>query len=153
MKSLKLFKPLKNGDLITNFIERRISKSLDKLLDPYEADKRDLPMTVYISQKQANKPCCIEVSRYCHEAHNGGCCSQAIFSMTVPRNQKETSRIIGDTGEIRLLDIVKADKFIRLNSDLLWGVWNMTSDNIVDKYYYYWDHIRRLTDENFKENS
>ena len=146
MESLKLFKRLDNGNL-TAYLERYVPEYLDTLLDPYEPDKTGLPMTVYISQQQQHRPACLEVSQHYPKSNKMCHSSQATFSVMIPRLSSENSRIVGDTGEIKLQDMLKVEKFIQINSKLLLGVWDMTSEDIVDEYYYYWDHIIKLGKE------
>lgn len=143
MTSLKLFRRLNQGNLVS-FLERYVPKKIDRLLDPYITDKTGLPMMIYISQQQHNKPACLEVSQYYPTSIKKNFSSQETFSVTIPRNTQSNTRIIGDTGEITLRDLLKVDKFIQLNSDLLLGVWDMNEDVIVHKYLYYWDHIIKL---------
>ncbi len=51
-----------------------------------------------------------------------------LFSVTIPVTDKQSSRIIGDTGEIHIDDIKNVMRFIQKNRMLLLGHWKEDED-------------------------
>lgn len=123
-------------DLIKTYIQRFEGEHFDTIIDPQFPTETGLPMTVYVSQKQDFRPPSVEVSQYYgrhHSLHN-------IFTVTIPKQKNETCRIVGDTGTIKINDIVKVCRYIRKNRQLLLDVWEHGQDETNEmawKYYLY----------------
>lgn len=47
-----------------------------------------------------------------------------LFSVTIPLTDRQMSRVVGDTGEIKVDDIKSVMRFIQKNRTLLLGHWN-----------------------------
>lgn len=127
-------------DLTKTYVQRYAGKHFDTVIDPKFPAQTGLPMTVYISQKQDNRPASIEVSQFYGNHHN----LQDIFTVTVPRTTDDTPRIIGDTGAIKLQDLAKACRFIELNQNLLLEVWDNGEDESNDLAFNYYEYIVRI---------
>ena len=74
-----------------------------------------LPMTIYISNKNARHGPRIKVSQQYGNQMN----ASELFSMTI----EEDPRIIGKPGRIRVSDIGKVNMFIQANRELLLDYW------------------------------
>jgi hypothetical protein len=78
--------------------------------------KTGLPMVVWVSLKNAPHGPRLNVSQQYGNATAIG----KWFVMTI----EENSRVIGDTGSIRLMDVCRVENFIRKNRSLLRKYWD-----------------------------
>ena len=127
-------------DLTKTYVKRYVGEHFDTVIDPQFPAQTGLPMTVYISQKQDHRPASIEVSQFYGNHHS----LRDIFTITIPRTGDETSRLIGDTGTIKLEDLAKAYRFIEVNRSMLLDVWEHGDDETNDVAWKYYKHIVRI---------
>ena len=127
-------------DLTQTYIKRHEGEHFDTIIDPQFPAQTGLPMTVYVSQKQDSRPASVEVSQFYGNHHS----LTDIFTITIPRRNGETCRIIGDTGMIRVNDIVKVCKYICRNRKLLHDVWEHGEDSSNEVVWHYYKYLKRL---------
>ena len=123
-------------DLTETYVKRYVGEHFDTVIDPQFPAQTGLPMTVYISQKQDHRPASIEVSQFYGNHHN----LKDIFTITIPKTTEDTPRMIGDTGAIKLEDLAKAYKFVKVNRNMLLDVWEHGEDeanHVASKYHKY----------------
>jgi hypothetical protein len=81
-------------------------------------DETGLPMAVYVGTKYADCPQ-IKVSQYYGDRPMIG----EWFSMTI----SDQPRVIGDTGDIRVIDLALVEQFILVNKQFLLEYWEQTT--------------------------
>ena len=103
-------------------------------------DQTGLPVTIYISQQQDNRPASVEVSQYYGRHHS----LSDIFTLTVPRTENESPRIIGDTGSISVQHIAVVCKYVMKNRQLLLDVWDHGDDETWSEVWCYYTHLKPM---------
>lgn len=128
-------------DLTKTYVKRWVSEHFDTIIDPQFPAQTGLPMVIYVSQKQDYRPASIEVSQFYGNHHS----LSDIFSLTLPRTNKETPRVIGDTGAIKLRDIATVCEYIKLNRTILLNVWEHGEDETAgNEVWCYYEYLRNV---------